>query len=100
MLAGTVFGFLYLYFKFKRYGFKCSKKREHTSRRIYEIFSLAVPIVVGSLITQISGLVDVLTVHKGLSSMLLPDPQGDVEVYPGLSNGLINQGAADVPPYL
>ncbi len=29
------------------------------------LFSLAVPIVVGSLITQISGLVDVLTVQRG-----------------------------------
>ena len=77
------------------------KKREHTSRRIYEfLFSLAVPIVVGSLITQISGLVDVLTVQRGLSSMLFSDPQGIFQVYPGLSNGLINQGAADVPAYL
>ena len=55
------------------------------------LFSLAVPIVVGSLITQISGLVDVLTVQRGLSSMLFSDPQGIFEVYPGLSNGLINQ---------
>ncbi len=32
--------------------------------------------------------------------MLFSDPQGIFEVYPGLSNGLINQGAADVPAYL
>lgn len=101
VLAGTVFGFLYLYFKFKRYGFKCSKKESTLPDGYMKfLFSLAVPIVVGSLITQISGLVDVLTVQRGLSSMLFSDPQGIFEVYPGLSNGLINQGAADVPAYL
>ena len=68
--------------------------------RMKMIAAMALPIILGSLVTQISGLVDVLTVQNRLEAMITADGSGIFSVYPGLSNGLGGYDTANVPAYL
>ena len=68
--------------------------------RMKMIAAMALPIILGSLVTQISGLVDVLTVQNRLEAMIAADGNGIFSVYPGLSNGLGEYDTANVPAYL
>ena len=103
VLLGTVFGFLYLYIKLKIYGNPVNdgcKNNSLPDGYVKKIICLALPIIIGSLITQISGLVDVLTVQRGISEMIESDPEGILSVYPGLLDGLSGRGTEDIPAYL
>lgn len=130
VLSGTVAGFIYLTLRLKRSGVpvfgrnndiadKTDKANNETENatlknaadasplkpslfdsRMKALVALAFPIVLGSLVTQISGLVDVLTVQNRLEAMIAADSSGIFSVYPGLAKGLGGYDTADVPAYL
>lgn len=68
--------------------------------RMKALVTLALPIVLGSLVTQISGLADVLTVQNRLEAMIAADGSGIFSVYPDLSKGLGGYDTAHVPAFL
>ena len=88
---GSVFGFVYIFHYYKKYGDGITRRelmdspRTRSSRVLLKILiRTAVPIAMSSLVVNISSLVDTLLVQNRLYDIMVSDPGFLPSFYPGL----------------
>ncbi|MBR4282648.1 MAG: oligosaccharide flippase family protein, partial [Clostridia bacterium] len=83
IMLGTMFGALYLKLRYVKGGdgitnqmlLDCEAKAQTQKQILKSLLIIAVPVVIGSLASQIAGLVDAVTVQKRLNDMVSANPQ-------------------------
>lgn len=97
IMLGTAFGALYLRLRLHFSGdgitpemmVKCSGQVD-TNKQIFKaLITIAVPVIIGSLASQIAGLIDVTTVQRRLSDAVQQNPAFFEENFPEMWNALL-----------
>lgn len=90
---GTVFGSAYLILRYKKQGdgITVSMLEESpnplSQRKIFKLLvAIAIPVALGSLVTQVSGLIDVVMVQGQLKKTVAANPQAFAEMYQTYQN--------------
>lgn len=82
IMLGTMFGALYLRLRFRFSGdritpamlVQCGPAAESKRDTLKALITIAVPVIIGSLASQIAGLVDVMTVQRRLNDIVQQNP--------------------------
>ena len=116
IMLGTAFGALYLRLRLHFSGdgitsemmVKCAGQVD-TNKQIFKaLITIAVPVIIGSLASQIAGLIDVTTVQRRLSDAVQQNPAFFEENFPEMWNALLQEAPGktveevlkDIPTYL
>ena len=116
IMLGTAFGALYLRLRLHFLGdgitpemmVKCAGQVD-TNKQIFKaLITIAVPVIIGSLASQIAGLIDVTTVQRRLSDAVQQNPAFFEENFPEMWKALLLEAPGktveevlkDIPTYL
>lgn len=92
IMLGTLFGAVYLKFRYIKGGdgitnqmlLDCQAQPQTQKQILKALLIIAVPVVIGSLASQIAGLVDAVTVQKRLNDMVTADPKTVEALFPNM----------------
>ncbi len=98
IMLGTMFGALYLKLRYVKGGdgitnqmlLDCEVKPQSQRQILKALLVIAVPVVIGSLASQIAGLVDAVTVQKRLNDMVSANPQTVETLFPEMWQSFLN----------
>ncbi len=113
---GTLFGAVYLRLRFRFSGdgitpaqlVRCGPPQDTPKQAFKALITIAIPVIIGSLASQIAGLVDVITVQRRLADLVNADPLFFKENFGGMWSDLLQdpevtteaQLLAKIPTYL
>ena len=80
---GSLFGAVYLRLRFRFSGdgitpamlVKCGPPQDTKKQAFKALITIAIPVIIGSLASQIAGLIDVITVQRRLADLVNADPE-------------------------
>jgi len=92
IMLGTLFGAIYLKFRYVKGGdgitnqmlLDCKVEPQTQKQILKALLVIAVPVVIGSLASQIAGLVDAVTVQKRLNDMVTAEPKMIEALFPNM----------------
>lgn len=103
IMIGTLFGALYLWFRYKLKGdgittemLVTCEKQPFTSKETFKMLMvIAIPVVLGSLANQVASLVDVFTVQRRLSDIVSSDPESLKNLFPEVWEKIQNDASLE-----
>ncbi len=103
IMLGTMLGAVYLRVRIHRLGdgitpammVKCGAPTDSRKKAMKALIVIAVPVIIGSLASQIAGLIDVMTVQRRLSDAVQADPEFFKANFGGMWSDLEAQCVAD-----
>lgn len=89
--VGSVFGFLFLLFRYKRLGdgitreeLKCSPRPKSGRTTVKTLIRIAIPVALGALVMNIAGFIDSALIQRRISDIMQNNPQPLIDMYSAL----------------